>query len=159
MDVGAPTGAPGSTTWNTVFHEITDAACLAPGSEVQHVCSVGCGTPPERPFTIWVPGSDELYMIPRFRGAEAGVHNAEILLAAGLEGVVGGDNDVQAVQILLRWVFRLQPWVRASVDAAAAPALVALAGRAFVGVHIRWGDKVGRGSKGAMGQESELAPL
>jgi hypothetical protein len=163
---GAPADAPGPTAWNSVFHEITDPACVAPGAEVQHVCGVSCGTPypppwapPAAQFKTRVPRQEDLLMLDRFRGARAGARNAEILRAAGLERVVGGDNDVQAVQVLFRWVFRLQPWVRAAVDAATAPALAALAGRAFIGVHIRLGDKVGRGSKGAVGKETEFVPL
>ena len=73
--------------------------------------------------------------------------------------MVGGDNDVQAVQVLFRWMFRLQPWAHALVDAVAAPALAALAGRAFVGIHIRWGDKVGRDRLGSKGGVTQLFPL
>jgi hypothetical protein len=153
----APSYAPWSTTWTTVFHEITDSACLAPDFEVQHVCTSISPLWVEGRVT-WVP-KDELFMLDRFQGAQSSARNAEILRAAGLEGVIGGDNDVQAVQVLFRWVFRLQPWVRALVDAVAAPALAALAGRAFVGVHIRWGDKVGRGSLGSKGGETRLFPL
>jgi hypothetical protein len=51
---GAPGDAPGPTAWNSVFHEITDPACIASGAEVQHVCGVSCGTP-------WAPPRGAVY--------------------------------------------------------------------------------------------------
>jgi hypothetical protein len=49
----------------------------------------------------------------------------------------------------------LQPWARARVEAIKAPVLAALASRPYVAIHLRWGDKVGRGGS----RESPLYPL
>jgi hypothetical protein len=130
---------PNGTSWNTFFHEITAPECI--GSDAEEV-----PTHRNNNVSAWIRD--------RFEKAPA-TRNAEIVRLAGLDGVLGGGNDVQALRILFRWMFRLQPWARARVEALKAPVLAALAGRPYVAVHVRLGDKVGRGGIG----ESPLFPL
>jgi hypothetical protein len=142
----------GTMSWDLFFHEITAPECVAAGAQ------------------DWVLESPRSYANATLRhslklqerfeqGPLAASRNAEILRQAGLAEVVPADNDVQAMRLLFRWAFRLQPATRARVAAAQAPALAAIAGRPYIAVHVRWGDKVGRGDLGKDGQESELFPL
>jgi hypothetical protein len=139
-------------SWDLFFHEITAPDCVATGAEA------------------WVLDSPRGYANATLRhslklqerfeqGPLAVSRNAEILRQAGLSEAVPGDNDVQAMRLLFRWAFRLQLATRARVAAAQAPALTAIAGRPYLAMHVRWGDKVGRGGLGKDGQESELFPL
>ncbi len=124
-----------ATTWTTLFSELTAPECIASGAEEDQF---------DRDWGN-VTRRHMLRLYDRFRGsAEAAAsRNAEVLRLAGLEDVLQGDNDVQAMRALFRWAFRLQPAARARVDEIKAPLEAALKGRPLIAMHVRWGDKVG----------------
>jgi hypothetical protein len=131
---GGARGA-GATTWTTFFLELSAPECVAADAQVWS------SLPPR--LIINNEKRHQIRMSERFSDASlAPRRNAEILRQAGLEGVVNADNDVQAMRLVFRWMFQLQPATRARVDEVKAPAVAAIAGRPYIGLHVRWGDKV-----------------
>jgi hypothetical protein len=130
---GRPKGV--ATTWTTLFSEVTAPECIASDAE-ETLFDRDWGNSTRRHM---------LRLYDRFYGSAqaAASRNSEVLRLAGLEGVLQGDNDVQAMRILFRWAFRLQPAARARVEEIKAPLVLAFRGRPFVSMHVRWGDKVG----------------
>lgn len=82
--------------------------------------------------------------------------NKEILKIAGLDKVIQHDNDLQTMQILFHWVFRLNNHTRALVDAEKERVFMNHKSANYIGMHIRWGDKVGRGGGP---KESDYVPI
>jgi hypothetical protein len=133
----APWHEQAEPAWTCLFDQITPRACVSPDAKVEEWLSVN---KEQRHLA-------KLYDI--FSDAahpeRARTRNKGIVARAGLEGVLPFDSDIAAMRILFRWVFRLRPEARRRVEELKAPLLERLRGRPFSAIHIRWGDKVGRG--------------
>jgi hypothetical protein len=124
-------------SWTCLFDEVTPRACVAPDAKVEEWLSVN--REQRHQAKLYDIFSDEA------RPERARERNKGIVARAGLEGVLPFDSDIAAMRILFRWVFRLRPEARRRVEELKAPLLERLRGQPFSAIHIRWGDKVGRG--------------
>lgn len=77
--------------------------------------------------------------------------NLPVLTKGLLDNDIPADNDLQTMRYVFSWVFRLRPDIQRQIDSKSIKIQ-----QPYIGVHVRWGDKVG---ERAGPKESSKIPL